>query len=126
MTDSDHTTHCDCGNHPSVRQVNGPIAMLFPGFVQVGADGWKALLRCRSCSQLWSVDEWDKYQIQLVVKIAGTANWKTFDETQRKAHLAASRGGLCESNCTWNDCTRKQLKGSAFCVDHLFATGARS
>jgi hypothetical protein len=126
MTDFHHSLHCDCGNQPSVRQVNGPIAMLFPGCVQVDAHGWKALLKCRSCGQLWTVDEWDKYQLQLVVKIAHAADWKTSDEAQRKAHLASSRGGTSESNCMWNDCGRKQLKGSAFCVDHLFATGARS
>jgi hypothetical protein len=126
MTDSDPPAHCDCGEQPSVRQVNGAVDNLFPGFDHVDAGGWKALLKCPSCGQLWTVDEWDRYHLQLVVKIADAAHWQASDEAQRKAHLAESRGGTGEMNCMWNDCERRQLKGSAFCVDHLFATGARS
>jgi hypothetical protein len=53
---------------------------------------WKALLRCQHCAQLWAVDEWDKYQIQLAVKITDKVDWQTSDEAYRKAHLTQSRG----------------------------------
>ena len=116
---------CNCRDQPATQRVDRMIRQLFPEFDYVDTANWKALLRCRHCAQLWAVDEWDKYQIQLAVKITDEVDWQTSDEAYRKAHLTQSRGGTGNANCMWSDCSNKQLKGSAYCVDHLYTTSVR-
>lgn len=84
---------CHCRDRPAIRRVDGTIQQMFREFDHVDAANWKALLRCRHCAQLWAVDEWEKYQIQLAVKILDEADWRTSDEAYRKAYLTQSRGG---------------------------------
>jgi hypothetical protein len=117
---------CDCDDQPAIRRIDGTLPSLFPGFKHVDAGSWRALLRCPTCGQLWAADEWEKYQIQLAVKVAAPESWSASDETQRKEYLAQSRGENAAAKCMWNGCDKNQLNGSAYCVDHLYATGART
>lgn len=117
---------CDCHDQPRIRRIDGTLLSQLPGFQFVEAGSWRALLQCPVCGQLWAADEWEKYQIQLAVKVADRANWIISDETQRKEYLARSRGENAGAKCMWNGCEKNQLKGSAYCVDHLYATGARA
>jgi hypothetical protein len=117
---------CGCDDQPAIRRIDGTLAALFPGFQRVDAADWRALLRCRTCGQLWAVDEWDKYQIQLAVKVNATKGWNASDEALRKEYLAQLRGENAAAKCMWNGCEKNQLNGSAYCVDHLYATGART
>jgi hypothetical protein len=126
MSDDSKQMKCDCRDHPAIRRIDGTLRALFPGFGHVDAAHWLALLRCPTCGQLWAVDEWDKYQIQLAVKVADAEGWSASDEALRKEYLAQSRGENTTAKCMWSSCKKNQLNGSAYCVDHLYATGARA
>lgn len=126
MTDYGKNMNCDCHDQPAIHRVGGNLRTLFPSFKHVDAALWRALLCCPTCGQLWAVDEWDKYQIQLAVKVADAEGWNASDKALRKAYLAQSRGGNAAAKCMWNGCEKNQLIGSAYCVDHLYATGART
>jgi hypothetical protein len=125
---SNYSKHmkCDCRDHPAIRRIDGTLPALFPGFRHVDAAHWRALLRCPTCGQLWAVNEWDKYQIQFAVKIADAEGWTASDEALRKEYLAQSRGVNTAAKCMWSGCNKNQLNDSAYCVDHLYATGARA
>jgi hypothetical protein len=87
---------------------------------------WIHLYRCRECGQNWRVNERDKYQVQFAVKIADVTRWKEFDSTSlQKQYLLETHGGLTEEVCIWAGCGQNRLKGVVYCVDHLYATGAR-
>lgn len=116
---------CDCGKKPAVHRVNGTIRQLYPEFEHLSAGNWKSLLRCPSCSQLWAVDEWDKYQTQLAVKVENPDRWQDDDEAHRKTFLIQSKGGLASEPCMWAGCAKLRVKDTAYCVDHLYAVGVR-
>ena len=64
----------------------------------------------------WQIDEWDKYGIQLAIRINDPDNWDRFDDTEvRVEFLVESRGGLDQGKCQWEGCERKRLKGMVFC-----------
>jgi len=50
------------------------------------------------------MDEYDKYQTQLAMKVSNAPDWDTYDAIERKAYLLASRGGLGTDVCGWIDC----------------------
>ncbi|MGF6569119.1 hypothetical protein ABH945_001195 [Paraburkholderia sp. GAS333] len=126
MSDCDKPMKCDCHDQPAIRRIDGVVPKLFPGFRLVDTAHWRALVRCPMCGQLWAVDEWDKYQIQFAVKVEDAKGWNASDEALRKEYLVQSRGENATAKCMWNGCEKNQLNGSAYCVDHLYATGART
>ncbi|AOS97372.1 hypothetical protein AUP74_03049 [Microbulbifer aggregans] len=88
---------------------------------------WVFLMQCPECEQLWKVDEWDKYQQSYAVKISAKESWEEFDSTALiKAKIIENHDGLTSAECLWSGCTVKQVKGSAYCVNHLWSTGARA
>ncbi len=115
---------CNCKDLARIIRVNGTLQQLYPDFKHVATGAWKALVQCPDCGQLWSVDEWDKYQTQLAIKLEAVETWSQSDETHRKAFLMQSRG-LSTQRCMWNGCGEAQLNNSAYCVDHLYAVGVR-
>jgi hypothetical protein len=87
---------------------------------------WVRLCRCRECGQHWRVNEWDKYQVQFAVKITDVPQWKEFDSTPlQKRYLLEKRGGVTDEIYNWAGCGQHRVKGVAYCVDHLYETGAR-
>lgn len=87
---------------------------------------WIWLGSCPVCGALWAVDEWDKYQDQVVTRVRHRAEWETRDATEmRKQLLLKSRGGLTEGLCIWAGCKGKTVKGVVYCLEHLWQTGAR-
>lgn len=100
------------------------------GFVssmrQLDMADWKRLYECPVCGALWAVDEWDKYQDQAVSRVADRENWSTEESEQmRKQLLRKSRGGEEGGECIWAGCHKPCIKGVVYCLDHLYATGAR-
>ena len=75
----------------------------------------------------FSLDVWDKYQPQVVVRVHDVDRWETEtdDVATRKALLLRARGGHQDGTCGWADCTQPKVRGVAYCVDHLWSTGAR-
>jgi hypothetical protein len=116
---------CPCSKLPSLVKVDADQKLMMR-LAELATGNWVRLCRCRRCGQLWRVDEWDKYQIQFAVKIADSSGWQEFDsEPLRKQFLVESRGGVTEESCNWAGCEKHRLKGVAYCVDHLYATGTR-
>jgi hypothetical protein len=87
---------------------------------------WIWLGSCPECGTLWAVDEWDKYQPQVVMRVEDRANWEgTGAAGKRKRLLLTSRGGLTDKECIRAGCHQKAVKGVVYCLDHLWETGAR-
>lgn len=85
-------------------------------FVDTG--NWVALCRDPETGHYWQYDEWDKYHVGLAIRIHDPDNWRTFDDLPvRVAYLVQSRGGVEEAECMWAGCTRKRLKGIAYCPE---------
>ena len=84
------------------------------------------LFACPVCNQLWAIDEWDKYTIQTAAKIEEKEDWENNDRIDLKKELLISeRGGLTDDSCVWADCSGRTVKGVAYCIEHLWKTGAR-
>ena len=116
---------CACAQTLSPLKIDGAVRTLYPDFDVIGSSDWTLLLRCPLCAQLWKMNEYDKYQTQLAMKVSTVEDLYLSDATQRKAYLLTSRGGIGTETCRWINCPNIQLKNSAYCVDHLYATGAR-
>ena len=86
---------------------------------------WKNLCRCRSCGALWAIDEWDKYHDQVASRVRDVSHWDEDSEEERKKLLLKSRGGLSDEPCAWLGCEKRSVRGVAYCLNHLYATGAR-
>lgn len=87
---------------------------------------WHELLQCTVCGCYWRIDAADKYQDRFAWKI-GTfrEDWATVEFPEKeKALLLQRRGGDTVEKCMWLGCEKRKVKGVAFCIDHLYATGA--
>ena len=90
-------------------------------------EDWVKLMECGTCGQLWKVDEWDKYQTSYALKIEVRDGWKDLDMLPYiKAKMVENRGGLEKHNCIMQQCSQRAVKGSVYCVDHLYETGTRA
>lgn len=92
---------------------------------ETSVPNWRDLMACRECRTLWAIDEWEKYHPQVVSRVRDPGNWAACSEENRKALLLRSRGGTTDEKCAWLGCEKKRVRGVAFCIDHLYATGAR-
>jgi hypothetical protein len=63
---------------------------------------------------------------QVVNRVTDQSSWSSelrIDE--RKQLLLQSRGGTTDETCIWSGCGGKRVKGVAYCLEHLWNTGAR-
>lgn len=86
---------------------------------------WIRLERCSNCGTLWSVDVWDKLQSQVVIKLESEDDFEQDSTDIRKNLLLKSRGGTSDDECIWAGCKNKAIKEVAYCLEHLWKTGAR-
>jgi len=116
---------CDCATLPDIFKLE-THPELEKRTVEVATGSWVRLHRCKECSQLWRIDEWDKYQIQFVVRVPPGTSWQELDaDPLQKQFLLQSRGGATNSECAWAGCHGSAVRGVAYCIDHLYETGAR-
>lgn len=117
---------CPCADLESVVKVEDHAAF-FIDLHPLDVGHWVRLMACGRCGQLWAVDEPDKYLLQLATKIpvAGRTIWQERHVASEKDFLCRSRGGLTSEPCAWARCGKPCVKGVAFCVDHLYESGAR-
>jgi hypothetical protein len=79
-------------------------------------DSWVKLVQYPDCSQHWQIDEWDKFQTGLAIKVKDPESWKAFDDRAiRVEFLIHNRGGLSETRCAWQGCGNKAIIGLAYC-----------
>lgn len=119
------TAKCQCQELPEIVRFDDR-KQHFQKMQVLEKGDWVRLLQCLICSQLWSLDEWDKYQTQFAIKLARREGWQEFDTAAlRKQYLVQSRGGVTDEPCIWSGCTGHRVRGVVYCADHLYKTGAR-
>lgn len=117
---------CSCKKEQSLVDVTNDYRRFVERLDLLEVGDWVKLMRCPMCGQLWRVDEWDKYQTSYAAKISSQADWREVDLTRQvKELMVQNRGGLESFKCIKN-CEKSAVKGSVYCVDHLYETGARA
>jgi hypothetical protein len=117
---------CQCATLPEVIYLESKPSGFESALVELSVGNWVKLFCCSECKQLWRIDEWDKYQTQFAAKVPDIETWRSYDIVPfQKQLLLQSRGGLSDNICNWARCGKPAVKGVAFCIDHLFDTGAR-
>ena len=118
---------CNCKEQPSLIDISNNHSDFKSKLNQLDVGDWVLLMQCPNCKQLYKVDEWDKYQTSYAVKVPTSKNWETFDsESLIKEQMIQHRGGLANDSCMRVGCNIKQVKGSAYCVHHLYLGGTRA
>ena len=118
---------CNCKEQPALIDISSNHSDFKSKLNQLDVGDWVLLMQCPNCKQLYKVDEWDKYQTSYAVKIPSSENWKAFDsESLIKDQMVQNRGGLTNELCMWSGCDVKQVRGSAYCVIHLYSGGTRA
>lgn len=118
---------CNCKEQPTLIDISNNHSDFKSKLNELDVGNWVLLMQCPDCKQLYKVDEWDKYQTCYAVKIPSSENWEAFDsESLIKDKIVQNHGGLTNESCMWSGCDIKQVKGSAYCVNHLYSGGARA
>jgi hypothetical protein len=120
-------SRCGCDALPQAFFVDEASDVWLAGLHQEALGNWKTLRRCTSCARLFSVDVRDKYQDQVVVHVVDRARWEEEGDSvsRRKELLLRSRGGTESEPCAWAGCSHPRVRGVAYCLDHLWTSGAR-
>ena len=108
---------CKCDSLPEFLKAD-KTNPYFKGFnrIDVKDDAWVKLIKCPDCGQCWQIDEWDKYQTGLAIKIQHPKVWKHFDDKKiRLEFLVQTRDGLSEIKCAWIGCNNIAIRGLAYC-----------
>jgi|SRR5215475_4938836 len=118
---------CDCDRLPNTFFLDEAPDGWLGRLVEDATGNWKTLRHCDDCQRLFSVDVWDKYQHQVVASIDDRAHWESEADSvdRRKALLLRARGGTGDGECAWVGCHGTRVRGVAYCVDHLWNSGAR-
>lgn len=118
---------CNCKELPTLVEISNSYVDFKLNLNSLEVGDWVHLMECQDCSQLWKLDEWDKYQNCYAVKLPTKEGWQQFDsESLIKEKMLENRGGVTNQNCIWANCNLNQVKGSAYCINHLWQTGARA
>ena len=122
--------HCCCDELPRFTYWDperGAALKLRPFAKRVGQANWRNLLVCELCNCHWRTDEFDKYNQGFVLKLgAYQDDWAELStEPEEKQLLLETRGGVLNEPCVWANCGKPKVKGSAYCIDHLYETGVR-
>ena len=120
-------TDCRCDRLPGAFFLDEAPPGWLESLREEATAGWKTLRRCPTCSRAFAVDAWDQGHDQVVVHVADSASWQAEADSveRRKALLLRSRGGLATGACAWADCPSSPVRGVAYCLDHLWESGAR-
>jgi hypothetical protein len=122
--------HCVCEELPEYTYYHsdhGLSQKLKPFIKSVEKKNWEELFRCDQCGTYWRIAIADRLQIQFVWKVGEyREDWAEarFAEKEKQL-LLQCRGGEINEPCMWAGCDKPKVKGSAYCVDHLHASGWR-
>ena len=118
---------CNCIDRPVLVDISNEQSSFKGTLEKLEVGNWVLLMSCPECNQLWKVEEWDKYQVSYAVKVPSKENWEGFDsESLIRQAMIEKRGGLTAQTCMQSGCNINQVKGSAFCVNHLYEGGTRA
>src|SRR5690606_27277917 len=82
--------------------------------------GWYKLYQNNMDKSFWRLDEWEKNQIQIFVKLESDKNWTEFDDEDLRITLLKESRGLSTEKCKWKDCSKKALTNLVFCEKHAY------
>ena len=118
---------CACEQLPELFFIDEAPQRWRDSLVQEDGRRWKMLRRCPSCDRHYSIDVFDKFQDQVVVRVLNLACWEEEADSinPRKNLLLRSRGGTTSESCMWAGCSRSRVRGVAYCIDHLWDAGTR-
>ncbi|PIY12270.1 MAG: hypothetical protein COZ18_02485 [Flexibacter sp. CG_4_10_14_3_um_filter_32_15] len=81
---------------------------------------WYKLYQNKADKSFWRLDEWDKLQVQMFVKLVTIENWTEFDDKDLRIELLKKSRGLSIEKCNWKDCNKKALNNFVFCELHAY------
>ena len=81
---------------------------------------WYRLYQNKEDKSFWRLDEWDKYQVQLFVKLESIENWSEYNDQNLRINLLKENRGLSQEKCKWKDCNKKALNNLVFCELHAY------
>ncbi len=118
---------CRCQTMPKALLVADQPANWVDTLEHVESDNWNILRSCKGCRQLWSVELFDRLQPQVAIRVTERGRWLEEGECvdTRKQLLLQSRGGTQVEPCAWLACSDEPVVGVAYCLNHLWQTGAR-
>jgi hypothetical protein len=117
---------CDCQSLDDTFYMDEAPRGFQTNLEQRDTANWMRLFSCIFCQSLWAIDEWDKYQEQVVFRVRHSDSW--FDvgaAERRKSLLLRSRGGEVSAECICACCQKPRIRGVVYCLDHLYENGAR-
>lgn len=84
------------------------------------------LRQCSHCMQFWRVDAPGVFSVSYAVRLEADENWQAFDAAGLiKQRMLEVRGGHGDQPCRRGNCRSPVINGSAYCLDHLYRSGAR-
>jgi len=117
---------CNCTKQMELVDITSHYKDFQNNLILLDRDNWVKLMECSTCKQLWRIDEWDKHTLY-AVKLPIQSGWESFDSKSLiKEKMVMNHGGLSKNKCIWSGCNNMQLKGIAYCINHLYETGARA
>ena len=106
---------CQCSQLPEIVRLDD-YPSIRRDSDELESGDWLQLVCCRTCGQLWSVDEWDKYQRQFAIKIPRREGWREFDTMPlHREFLVRSHGGLMDEQCIWAASRVRRCAASGSC-----------
>ncbi len=78
------------------------------------------LYRNKGNNSFWRLDEWDKYQIQMFVKLESKENWAEYNDQDLRMDLLIKQRGVSNVKCKWKNCNKKALNNLVFCELHAY------
>ena len=122
----------ECKDLPSIFRLDRDFSRdEFNARIVVDRDeGWHVVGHCKQCGQVWQIEREDPHSRSggFAIKIPNPARGTADDERAvRIQFLRQARGGDAASGeCIVAGCTRRPLRGIAYCAEHAYAlTGAR-
>ena len=85
--------------------------------VETKSNDWVHLKKCPYCNQYWQVDEHEKYQNGLAIKVNSPEYWHNSSDFEiRKNAMIKNHGGLSDNTCKWESCNQLAMCDMAFCA----------
>ena len=81
---------------------------------------WYRLYQNKDDRSFWRFDEWDKYQVQIFVKLESIENWSEYNDEDLRINLLKEQRGLSSDKCKWKNCKNNALNYLVFCELHAF------
>ncbi len=79
--------------------------------------GWRVILQCPDCNQLWLVDFFDKVQSLFALKLDKPSDSeKSFFQVHKK-YLIEAKGGYSKNKCMMAGCQNNALRDLVYCPD---------